>query len=182
MRCSDPRRNLETLRSGWRVSGRSRAGLTLVELAVTLAVLTLAATIAAPAFIRFQQASQLQWAAQRTMALAGEARGLAVSGDTLVRLEYDPQGHGLRMVTEPQDGGEAPISERRTPDARFLELPLDVEVAFEKDTGPSDGGLSFYPDGRSDPLRVRLQRLGFPPLTLAMNARTGRLRLQEQSE
>ena len=169
-----------------------RRGMTLVELAVTLVVLMLAAVVAVPSFIQFQQAQQLQWAARRTMALAGEARGLAASGETVVKLEFDPGGHGMRMTVEPPDddsqdappapGAEPPLGERRTPDSRFLPLPLEVSVKIERDRQSEEPALLFYPDGRSDPVRLRLEREGYPPIVLAMNSRTGRLRAEEQTQ
>jgi Tfp pilus assembly protein FimT len=164
----------------------------LIELAVTLTVLMLAAVVAVPSFIRFQQASQLQWAVRRVMVLAGEARGLAVSGDSEVRLEYDPQAHGMRMVVEQPDahedtkgatgapGAEPPVGERRTSDTRFLPLPFEVSLKLEQERLSETTALRFYPDGRSDARNLRLEEEGFPPVVLTMNPRTGRLRIEER--
>ena len=171
---------------------RGRAGLTLIELAVTMTVLLLAAVVVAPSFLRFLQASQLQWAARRVMGLAGEARGLAVSGDRVMRLEYDPKAHGMQMSVDQSEeddadaapalpGTEPPVGERRTPDTRMLLLPLDVNVRIERDRPSEDSSIQFFPDGRSEDLHVRLEETGFPPVVLTMNARTGRLQFEEEA-
>ncbi|HTE16822.1 MAG TPA: prepilin-type N-terminal cleavage/methylation domain-containing protein [Armatimonadota bacterium] len=166
---------------------RCRPGLTLVELIVVLSVMVLASLVVVPGFVRFHHASQFNWAVRRTLALAGEARGLAVSGDRVVMLEYDPGSHGLRLLGEAQDtegdgggGTLAPLDERRTPDTRLLPYPLDVEVSIENDRAPGgDEGqsLRFFPDGRAEPARVRFTREGFEPVELAVNPRTGRLKI-----
>lgn len=176
----------------WAVSRQVNTGLTLVELVVTLTILVLASGMVVPSFLRFQHASQLQWSARRILALAGEARGLAVSGDTIVRLGYDHTAHGMRMVVEPPEEGaedapaapgkEPPVNERRTPDTRLLPMPWEVAVKVERDRPSEDQSLRFYPDGRSDAVRLRLDREGFQPIVLAMNARTGRLRIQESPQ
>jgi Tfp pilus assembly protein FimT len=146
---------------------------------VVLSILALASLVAVPGFLRFQHASQLQSAARRTVALAGEAHGLAVSGDRVVLLEYDPVAHGLRLREEapvepdqPVPGASVPVSETRTSDTRLLEYPLDVEVEIQG----AGSRIPFTPDGRSEPVTMIFHREGFPPVTLVMNPRTGRLR------
>jgi prepilin-type N-terminal cleavage/methylation domain-containing protein len=170
-----------------------RHGLTLVELVVVLMVVVLASLVVTPGFIRFHQAWQLQWAARRTLAMAEEARGLAISADRNVTLAYDRSTHVLRLaVLPPEDASEAPeagagsipppVGELRTSDSRALEYPLDVEVSFEAQEAAAPAELRFYPDGRADAARVRLERPGFPPMLLRMNPRTGRLKREEAPE
>jgi Tfp pilus assembly protein FimT len=152
---------------------------------VVLSILGLASLVAVPGFLRFQHASQLQSAARRTVALAGEARGLAVSGDRVVLLEYDPAAHGLRLREEapvepeqPAPGTPTPVGEVRTSDTRLLEYPLDVEVEVQG----AGSRIPFTPDGRSEPVTIVFRREGFPPVTLVMNPRTGRLRQEEREQ
>lgn len=158
-------------------------GFTLVELMVVLALMVMAAFAVLPSFVRFQQQSQLQDAARRTLVIAAEARELAVARDTEVMLIYDAGAHGLRLRiapvepdpdTPPTAPEETPASERRTGDLRLLDYPLDVALNIEGNAG-SDGALLFHPDGRSAPATVRLEREGFEPVTLAVNPATGRL-------
>lgn len=186
-----PELKLPALLVGGRMARRSRAGFTLIELAVTLTVLMLAAAVAVPGFVRFQEASQLQWTVRRTLALAGEARGLAVSGNQEVSLEFDPGAHGLRLVIQPSAEGdepdanpeaEPPLGERRTPDARFLPFPLDLEVKVEGKRAEETTAVRFYPDGRAEEAKIRLERFGFQPVVLGMNPRTGRMRIEERPE
>jgi hypothetical protein len=156
---------------------------------VVLSIVMLASVAVVPGFVRYHQGSQLDWAARRTLALAAEARGLAVSGEALVTLSYDRSRHGLRLTVErdPEQAAEAaaqgaapPVAEAQTADSlRLTELPLDVELSIEDETGRPLEGLVFYPDGRSEAAVVRLGREGFPPALLVMNPRTGRLRVEE---
>jgi len=167
-----------------------RRAFTLVELSVVLGVSLLAAAVVLPAFLGFLRGQQLRRAARRTLALAGEARGLAVARDTAVRLRYDPDAHALRLgaaATELGAGEEgvqalAPVAERETPAARLLEFPNEVEVAIESSGFRGDGSLLFYPDGQAEPATVRLEREGFPPIVLLLNPRTGRMRLRREGE
>ena len=174
--------------AGRKARTRVRLAFTLIELVVVLTIMLLAAVVAVPSFLRFQHSWQLQWAARRTLALAGEARGLAVSRDTSVDLAYDPVAHGLRLSVPPGDPpppddtasgkpapDEPPVSERLTPDTRLLEYPLDVNVHLERPDGTRADSLRFFGDGRAEPVTVRLEREGFPPLVFRMNGRTGRL-------
>jgi prepilin-type N-terminal cleavage/methylation domain-containing protein len=179
-------------RPGGSIDAGAHAGFTLVELIVVLSVMTLAALAIVPSFIRFQQGEQLSSAARLTLALAGEARGLAVSRDTGVTLAYDPAAHGMRLSVDPPDTPpdpgaartDPPVGERLTSDTRLLEYPLDVQVRIEG-RGPAAGAaptLHFYPDGRADPAQVTFDRSGFPPIQLEVNPRTGRLRIRDQAE
>lgn len=160
-------------------------GFTLVELIVVLAVLVLASTVMIPAFVKFHHRQQLTLAARRTIALALEARGLAVTRDTGVSLIYDRQAHGLRLVMDPPDpdaGREfdpagAPVGSLRTGDLRLLEYPLEVQIRIERPDPGQPAELRFRPDGRAGEAIVAFTRDEFEPLLVALNPRTGRMRV-----
>jgi prepilin-type N-terminal cleavage/methylation domain-containing protein len=176
---------------------------TLVELMVVLALLVLAALSIIPSALRFEQRAQLSAAARRTLALAAEARSLAVTRETTVTLAVDEETHALTLEAEPalpdetdsdaalapaaasttddpQAAANAPIGERQTPEARTLPLPVDVHVTLENRKSPDEPALRFYADGRADLGRVILERDRFDPIVMAINPRTGRLALVEE--
>ena len=160
-------------------------GFTLVELIVVLGVLVLASTVMIPAFVKFQHRQQVTLAARRTIALALEARGLAISRDTGVTLIYDRQAHGLRLVMDPTDSDSsrefdpagAPAGGLRTGDLRLLEYPLEVQVRIERPDPKLPSVLRFRPDGRAGEAVVAFTREEFEPVRVALNPRTGRMRV-----
>ncbi len=171
--------------AAWEAEARSawnRRGFTLVELIIVLGILLMAASAAVPAFLRFQQGAQIQLAARRTMALAAEARGLAITRDTGVTLTYDRSAHGLRMTVDPPDldtenaaaPGAMPAGESLTGDRRLLEYPLDVAVEIVQPDPSLPGELRFRPDGKASEATLSLSREGFEGVTLGLNPRTGR--------
>lgn len=165
-----------------RTSRTGSRGLTLVELAAVLAIMAMTAAAVTPAWLRFHQRAQLRAAAGRIVALAAEARGLALSGEATVAVFYDPSAHGFRVRIErpePVDAADAPAPLRETPgpDARLLEIPLDVQVTVENPRLPGQPLVLFAPEGRADPARIRLERPGFAPIVLTFASATGRPQL-----
>lgn len=164
---------------------RAKKAFTLVELIVVIGILVLTSSVMIPAFVKFHHRQQLSLAARRTIALSLEARGLAISRDTGVSLIYDRRAHGLRLVMDapdPDAGREfepagAPAGSLRTGDLRLLEYPLEVQVRIERADPQLPGVLRFRPDGRAGEAVMQLTREGFDPIMLALNPRTGRLRV-----
>ena len=169
-----------------------RSGFTLIELIVVLWIVMLASLVAVPSFLRFHRANQLRTAGLRTLALAAEARGLAVERGSPVSLRFDPAMHGLRLVVseppaQPVLAGDAPNQREvegavdrsmtvPSPDAKVLEYPLDVDVRIESASGPKQAEeFRFWPDGRAVPARMTLSGEGLDPLEFVVNPRTGRL-------
>jgi prepilin-type N-terminal cleavage/methylation domain-containing protein len=168
-----------------------RNGFTLIELMVVIALMVMASVAVLPSFVRFLHASQLRDAVRRTMVMAVEARGLAVSRETSVSLSYDEATHGLRLEVTPSEadlepdptavlgGDPAPRGEAKTSDHRLLEYPLDVEVTIDNGRTATDERLWFYADGRADEAEVRFAREGMEPVLLRVNPATGRLLVTE---
>ena len=173
-----------TTGQGTCVCANRRRGFTLVELVVVLSVMLLAAVVAVPSFLQFHRANQLRTAVMRTLALASEAHGLAVSRDAEVRLLYDAAVHGLRIAISGagpgSSTGNTPLLEGASPDARLTDLPLDVrfEIDREGSRGPAAPEIEFYGDGTAAPVRILLSEDGIPPVALETNPRTGRLRIR----
>ncbi len=168
-----------------------RRAFTLVELLVVMGIMALAAVTLAPSFARFHRATLLRHAAYRTLALAGEARTLAMARDTEAVLRYDRDAQVLRLEVEPVEpdvdpesaggrgagaapAGAAPLTERLLPDARSVEYPLDMEVELDTaQEGPP--AIRFDGDGRADEATLRLRLDELEPVVLVVNPRTGRM-------
>ena len=165
----------------------ARRGLTLIELIVVMLVLVLATGVIIPSFTRFQSAAQFDWTVRRTLVFATEARGLAISTEHPVVISLDEGSHALRLNAEPSEvdgdgeasGAPPPANERTPPELRIVPLPRDVKVRLEAGSRSEGSVLRFYPDGRADEGTIRLQQEGREPTFLAINPRTGRLKLQE---
>jgi prepilin-type N-terminal cleavage/methylation domain-containing protein len=79
-----------TLARVTRASSRRRAGFTLWELTMVLLVMSIAATLAAPAFVRFG-AEQPKGAADAMIGLLHDARKMAIDHNATAILRLDPK-------------------------------------------------------------------------------------------
>lgn len=67
-------------------------GVTLIELAVTIAVLAILVTLAAPSFSEFRERQALRGVADNIVATIGLAKEQAVKSDRWVRVDFKPLG------------------------------------------------------------------------------------------
>ena len=121
----------------------SRAGFTLIEIAVVLVILALAYGFVTPAFSNFVAATRLESAARELAMALKEARSTAIVTGMELRFTFDPGVRGWRFA------------DRRN--------AVDDRVSLEVETAPaarnSDGSvwIGFYPDGRSTGGRIVLR-------------------------
>lgn len=167
-----------------RAQSGGRRAFTLLELIVVIMVMLLLIGVAVPSFFRFQHAAQFGSVVRRSLALMGEARGLAVSTEHEAVVHYDGQSHSLRLMVEPAEtdrevdpnGPRPPADERATRDIRVIPLPPDVQVRLGSGGLNEEPALRFYPDGRAEAGTLQIGQEGTPPVTIAINPRTGRAR------
>lgn len=138
-------------------------GFTLVEMLVTLAVLSLALTLA----VRSMGGMH---AGRRPVHLSG----LIAAEIGLIRADALRSGRGGRLVFDPASGrflssrtGAAPIA-----------APLGVAVETGDSAGAAPGEIRFLPDGSSSGGRIVLQNAA-ARLVLTVSALTGRVRRDE---
>lgn len=84
-------------------------GVTLIELMVTLAVLAVLVTLAAPSFAEFRERQALRGVADNLVATLGLAKEEAVKRDSWVRVDFKALGDGVcmgaKLVTTAGDAG-----------------------------------------------------------------------------
>lgn len=74
---------------------QTQTGVTLVELVVTIAVLAILVTMAAPSFADLAQRSALRGAADNVVAVVALAKEEAIKRDQMVRVDFKPVGAGF---------------------------------------------------------------------------------------
>lgn len=97
----------------WQLKAVSMAirqrGVTLIELMVTLAVLAILVTLAAPSFAEFRERQALRGVADSLVATLGLAKEEAIKRDTWVRVDFKGLGDGVcmgaKVVTAPNETG-----------------------------------------------------------------------------
>lgn len=79
-------------RTGLGKAEMKQKGVTLIELAVTIAVLAILVTLAAPSFSEFRERQALRGVADNIVATIGLAKEAAVKSDRWVRVDFKPLG------------------------------------------------------------------------------------------
>lgn len=120
----------------------SRAGFTLIEIAVVLVILALAYGLVTPAFSNFVAATRLESATRELAMALKEARSTAIVMGRELRFEIDPTTPGWRF--EDRHGA----FDRR------------VAIRLDSATGASDSTITFFADGHSSGGRFMLEGAG----------------------
>ena len=120
----------------------SRAGFTLIEIAVVLVILALAYGFVTPAFSNFVAATRLESAVRELAMALKEARSTAIVIGRELRFKIDPTTPGWRF--EDRHGA----FDRR------------VAIRLDSATGASDSTITFFADGHSSGGRVMLEGAG----------------------
>ncbi|MGV3710898.1 MAG: pilus assembly FimT family protein [Gemmatimonas sp.] len=104
---------------------RARRGFTLMEMAVVLVIMAVAASIVAPAISRLG-AGKPESAGDQLLALLKQARNYAIERNYLVTVRIDPNTKRYRIDTTGAQGmGVLTDSTFELADAETLETPLD---------------------------------------------------------
>lgn len=74
---------------------RNQSGVTLIELMVTIAVLAILVTLAAPSFVDFAERSALRGAADNVVGVIAAAKEEAIKRDRWVRVDVKQVGSGF---------------------------------------------------------------------------------------
>lgn len=147
---------------------RQRAGFTLVEILVVLALVAIGITATAIAVNQSLDSTRIKAAGHDLVAALRYTRGQAIVTREQQTLEVDVEA---RSYTAP---------ERAT-----VELPKGMEMrlltAAEEQTGDSTGRIRFYPDGSSTGGRIKLKR-GGRAWDVEIAWLTGEVRLREVLE
>ena len=144
----------------------SRAGYTLMELVVVLAVLAIATALVAPAVGRTAEdvAARAQVAA--VAAFLRGAREQAVTSRQTVEVRVDRDAHALLLRRAAREGEDTP------PARRAFAAALRVESA----TTPS--AIVFQPQGMSSGARVLVETTGPRLFVVTVDLLTGRVTTQ----
>jgi prepilin-type N-terminal cleavage/methylation domain-containing protein len=125
--------------------GAGRRGMTLIELILVMALLTVLLSITMPALSSFFRGRQAREEARRLLALTRFARGEAISRATPMELWINPedQVYGLRPLWNTGDDGRSPVEFQV---AENLQLEIDRKQLDTQGLAV----IKFLPDGTID--------------------------------
>jgi type II secretion system protein H len=133
---------------------RPRSGFTLLELVLVMMMLTIIVAIAAPSLRGFRGWSQQRDAATQLVAVTQYAKAKAAAEAKVYRLELDGTAYRVVMQEGPTYIPSADEFGRTVtlPDGVRVEiLPIRSSGGYVDRTG-----ISFYPEGRTDPALLRM--------------------------
>jgi type IV fimbrial biogenesis protein FimT len=138
--------------------GRTTRGLTLLELAITLAVLALAAALAAPDFSRQIANQRVRAAADAIVNGLNQARAEAVRRNTPVRFTLDTTGSGW-TVSVPATS------------AVLQTRPGSASPGITTTSSTTSREVTFLPTGQVDTAGTRLSRVTVAPSSGSADSR-----------
>lgn len=152
------------------ISTVRRTGFTLLELLVTLVIMTIAVALVAPRFTEALPGAELKAETRKVAAMLRHARSQAVvfNQEIQVRLEEDPIA--LSISTQ--------VRAYRPPDTIRLELAPGraSEQADLADLADRQGGvIRFFPEGHSSGGSITLSREGGRQASISIDWLTGRV-------
>jgi prepilin-type N-terminal cleavage/methylation domain-containing protein len=133
-------------------SNKRPRGFTLLELIVVMLILCISLATVAPTLRGFWDGGQLRNSALQILALTRWARTQAVTSTRVHALRFDPgertyrleAAEGLTFLPIPSDFG------------RLFTAPEEYEIEVTVVPGAERNCIRFYPDGRSDGIRIRI--------------------------
>jgi prepilin-type N-terminal cleavage/methylation domain-containing protein len=139
-----------------RSSRKRDPGFTLLELIMVMVIVCIALAIAAPSLRDFWRGSQTRNHALQILALTRWARSEAETSATILCLRFDV-GEGTYRLETWGILGAAPVTSEF---GRTFELPEGCTVQVLVAPGAEPNCIRFYPDGRTDGVRILLQGQG----------------------
>jgi len=166
--------------TGWR---RNKAGFTLFEIIVVIALIALLVGISYPRFRSVFLSVGLKTAARSIAVTAKYARALAAREGKATRLfiDMDMGKYWIGIEEDPvrAPGKFEPISSSL---ARVRNLPRGVAITSVKTSGGEMeggvGGITFYPDGRAEYGEIHIMQ-GQKSVSVLINPLTGSVKVRE---
>lgn len=149
---------------------RPRCGLTLLELAIVLAVLALLASMAAPAFGTLVARHRLRATAENLAADLSEARFEAARRQTVLHLAFRQGTPWCYAIASTPDSACDGSDRRALKSVRAdngVTLVDAATISFDPGTGASLGGTAGHAllaSARGERLRVQISPLGRPAI------------------
>ncbi len=165
-----------------------RHAFTLIELAVTLAVLLILAALVLPSTTALYGNVRQRAAADALRARMADARARAMDASEPYRVALSDDGTRVRVAPDVAEFAElssSPTGEDGSPGVRVVEDTFDRATAAVVDGDPTPGGggwvrvATFLPDGtcREDRVAVEVREEGFPPMIVQLRGLTGTSRV-----
>jgi prepilin-type N-terminal cleavage/methylation domain-containing protein len=165
-----------------------RAGFTILELLVVLAMLLLLAALTLPSFAGLRGNSKQKAASDIVRTRIANARTRAMETGVPHRLAISADGKKIRLGPDVPDFANLSASTLGNLNAAVNEDSLDADAGLQNDDGAAnnegtaDGWktiATFKPDGTcvEDHAIVTLQEEGFPPLRIQIRGITGTARI-----
>ncbi|WP_455378379.1 pilus assembly FimT family protein [Petrachloros mirabilis] len=111
-------------------TGRGNAGFTLVEVMIAAAILTIAAGLAVPEFLRWYVQSQLRQATSEIATQLTLARMAAMNRNRSVDVTVQQSGGALHMSAVAPSSGESVINDKSFPTSVKTVIGSPVLVSF----------------------------------------------------
>lgn len=147
------------------------AGFTLLELLVTLVIMTMAVALVAPRFTEALPGAELKAETRKVVALLRYARSQAVvlNQEIQISLDEDPVALSISMQ----------VRAYRPPDVIRLEL-TPGRASEETDLADQQGGvIRFFPEGHSSGGSITLSREDGRHASISIDWLTGRVSIDD---
>jgi type II secretion system protein H len=132
-------------------------GFTLLELVLVMVIACTALALAAPSMTGWRRGAQLRGKAEEFLAMARLARTQAITNATTYRVVLDVNTATFRLTVQQgdqfvdvNDTLSQPIT---VPEGSKVELTKSETTS--QMAGSSSDGITFYPNGRTEPAKVR---------------------------
>jgi type II secretion system protein H len=173
-------------RGAERATVRSERGFTLLEIAVTCALIGLLVTLVLPKLGLLGGVS-LQSSARQLASRIELLREDAALKSRTVRLSFDPRNGRYRaeVLTDMHDGSGARFVADESPLYRTVKLPGSIRLELDgpgvRNTTEGAPAVIFWPDGYADPLVVRLSTGGDETWSVVVEPARARPRLVDHA-
>ncbi len=145
---------------------------------MVMVIVCIALAVAAPALRDFWRGSETRNNALQILALARWARSQSINGARVLALRIDPGAGTYRLEASGEMGAEPLLCEF----GRTFSLPEGCRVQVSVSPGAEPNCIRFYPNGRTDGLRILLQGPGPDEIEVAASSPTEDFELRGEGE
>ena len=159
----------------------SRAGYTLMELVVVLALLAIATALVGPAVGRTAEDVAARAQVASVAAFLRGAREQAVTSRQTVEVRVDRDAHALLLWRTARDGQDTPPARRAFAAGLRREgaaAPRAFAAALRVESAATPSAILFQPQGMSSGARVMVETTGPRLFVVTVEALTGRVTTQ----